>query len=90
MKKFREVDIQELVINKLVENDISPFSVTCTFESGHDGLLGITFWLNSDLYEFLDLVDYKSQCDKSGFIILAENNTVLLFGMALLNLYTKL
>lgn len=90
MKTVREIEIQDLVTKKLVDNDISPFSVTCTFESGHEGLIGITFWLNSDLYEFLDILDYKNQCDKSGYIILSDNNTVLLFDMALFNLYTKL
>ena len=67
----REVEIQELATKWLLERDISPESVTLSYKY-FDGLLAITFYLESDLDEFLDLVDYKYSCDKTGFV-----NTIL-------------
>lgn len=91
MTEPRELRMEEAVTNVLTEKlNIYPFSVICTFETIHCGLLSITFWLNADLNEFLDYLDYKCQCDKSGYIVLPESNTILLFGMALINLYTRL
>ena len=46
--------------------------------------------IKEDLKEFLDLVDYKYSCDKSGFAIIEETNTIFLFGIPLIKLYTEI
>lgn len=87
-----EEQIQEGIVSKLESWNLSPFSVTCTFRLGGDngsGLLSITFFIKQDLDELLKRLDYTSQCDKSGYCILDDNNTIILTGMALLNLYTS-
>lgn len=87
--RIREEQVQKIALQKLEEWELYPFSVICTFELGDgSGLLAITFYLESDLDELLDHLDYKSQCDKTGFFIRKSSNTVILTGMALLNLYT--
>lgn len=82
----REIEFQEAAISFLGEHNIYPFSCVFTY-SVCDGILGLTFYLSSDLLEVLDILDYKSQCDKSGFMILEKNNTLLLSGLALFNFY---
>ena len=86
----REIEIQESVIKRLSDYDISPFSVIFTFQTEHDGLLAITFYINQDLQEVLKILDYKNQCDKSGFLVLEEQNTLLLYDLALINFYTNI
>jgi len=85
----REIEIQELATKWLLDRNISPASVTLSYKY-FDGLLAITFYLDRDLEEFLDLVDYKYSCDKTGFVILKETKTVFLFGVPLVKLYTVL
>ena len=85
----REIEIQEMATKWLLDKDISPASVTLSYKY-FDGLLAITFYLEHDLDEFLDLVDYKYSCDKTGFVILRETKTVFLFGVPLVKLYTIL
>lgn len=87
-----EIEIQEAVIKKLTEHGISPFSVIFTYESSNveGGLLSITVYLESELDELLDIIEYRSQCDKTGFTLLPETNTLIVTGMALINLYLKL
>lgn len=86
-----EKEFQEKVIEKLLEHNISPFSVIFTYSGGdEDGILSITFYISEELDEVLDLLDYKTQCDKSGYAIMRESNTLLLSGVALINLYTRI
>lgn len=85
----REIEIEESVIKWLLENNISPASVTLSYKI-LDGILSITFYLAQDLEEFLELVDYKYSVDKSGYIIVKETNTILLHGLPLVKLYTVL
>lgn len=86
----KEVEIQELIYKKLYDLNINPFSVICTFGLGFEGLVSITVYIKSEIKEILDLLNYKSICDKSGYIILEDNNTIIFTGMALINLYSKL
>lgn len=86
----REIEIQESVRKRLSDYDISPFSVIFTFQTEHDGLLAITFYINQDLQEILRILDYKNQCDKSGFLVLEEHNTLILYDLALINFYTNI
>lgn len=90
MKKPRELEIQDMITKKLKDNNIYPFSVICTFGLGFSGLVSITFYLKSEIKEVLDLLDYNNLCDKSGHLILEDNNTIIFTGIGLLNLYTKL
>lgn len=88
--KPKEILLQESVIEKLQEHNISPFNVTFTYSGNEGGILSITFYISFELDEFLDLLDYKTQCDKSGYTILREQNTILVSNMALIRLYTNL
>ena len=90
MSLEKEIGIQEEITLALCRLDISPFSVIFTYCLNDGGTLAITFWLDSDISEFLDFVEYKSLCDKTGYIILRENNTILVSGFALIDLYSKL
>ena len=84
-----EIKTQEEAILKLSSYDIYPFSVVFTYAGGKfDGLLSITFFLDSDLDRLLEILDYKNQCDKSGYFIIKEYNTIILSGIALINFYT--
>lgn len=85
----REIEIQESVTKWLLSKNIFPESVTLSYKY-FDGLLAITFYIKEDLKEFLDLVDYKYSCDKSGFAIIEETNTIFLFGIPLIKLYTEI
>ena len=85
-----EIRIQEDVISKLSSYEIYPFSVIFTYSGGiSDGLLSMTFFIPTDIDKLLDILDYKSQCDKSGYYIIKEYNTLVLSGLALINFYTK-
>ena len=90
MSLGKEIGIQEEVISSLSHLDISPFSVIFTYCLNDGGTLAITFWLDTDIDEFLDYVEYKSLCDKTGYLILRDNNTVLISGFALIDYYSKL
>ena len=77
MKITREEQIQKVTQKQLELMDGS-------------GLLAITFYLKEDVEEFLDKLDYKSQCDKTGFYVIEETNTIILTGMPLINLYANI
>jgi len=90
-----ELQIQEEIINKLQNREIYPYSVLFSFapfdkKDNSGGTLSLTFYLKEDLDNLLDILNYKSQCDKSGWTIIEKNNTVIFTGLALLHLYTNL
>lgn len=85
----RELELQDSIENFLTSRNIFPLSVTLTYKIG-SGLLAITFYTKNDLNEFLDLIEYSIQCDKSGYIIISETNTLFLSGLPLVKLYTEL
>lgn len=85
----REIETQEDIVAKLDRLDIHPYSIICSFAIG-EGIISITFYLKQDLSEFLDLLSYRSQCDKTGYLVMEDNNTIILSGLALINLYTLL
>ena len=87
----KEEKFQEDILKKLGEHEIYPFSTIFTYEGGDPGgLLSITFYLEQDLDEVLNLLEYSTQCDKSGYTIFRESNTLILTGIALIQLYTKI
>lgn len=90
MKQPIEIKTQEDAILKLSSYDIYPFSVIFTYSGGiQEGLLSITFYIDSDIDKLLNILDYKNQCDKTGYFIVKEYNTLILSGIALINFYTK-
>ncbi len=89
MKIPREIELQESITNFLQEHNISPFSVTLSYII-NNGILSVSFYFKEDLDEFLDLIDYKVQVDKSGYSIIQETNTILLTGVALVRLFVML
>lgn len=76
-----EISIQESVLRFLENHNIFPFKITYTnLDSGY---LGITLYTSSDIDDLLELLDYKTRCDKSGYIISRETRTIILEGTAL-------
>lgn len=68
-------EFQDAVVDFLGKYDIYPYSVTYTSEysRSNDGcIIGITTFIVEDLDMILDLLDYKSLCDKSGFFLYLE------------------
>lgn len=88
-KKPREIELQDAITEFLTEHNIFPFSVTVSY-SIDSGVLGITFYFIQDLKDFLSLMGYEYLCDKSGYTILENTNTVLISGLPLVKLYTEL
>ena len=78
--------IEEKTIKFLGEHNIYPFSVFFTDVIG-SGALSITFYIEDDLEEFLDILGYKSLCDTSGYNVFPEDRTILLTGQGLMNYY---
>lgn len=81
---MKEDVIENLVKEKLCRKNLDAYSVFYTKEE-FGGVLSITFFYNGILDLFLKEIDYKAQCDKSGFIIYDETRTILLYGIALTN-----
>lgn len=91
MKLPRELEIQEEVIRNLGRYELYPFSVICSFAGSlGDGIIAITFYMKKDLEDFLRIIDYDNQCDKSGYCVIKDNNTIILGGLGLMNFYTTL
>lgn len=86
----KELEVQENMIKYLETFGILPFSVIFTYGLNDGGCLSITFWIKEEIDEFLKLVEYKNLCDKSGYIIVEENNTIMISGFALIDLYSKI
>ncbi len=87
----KEIEIQESIIAKLQTHNIYPYSVIFSFEAGDPGgMLSITLYIRAELEELLEILNYKNQCDKSGWMIVEKSNTMILTGLALLHLYTTL
>lgn len=82
-----EKRVQEVVIDKLESYEIYPFSVTYTSES--NGIMSMTFFIRDDLEEVLEMLGYKRKCDKSGYEIIPETNTLILTGFAIIDALKK-
>jgi hypothetical protein len=78
----REIEIERYISDVLSETyDISPFSVIYT-ECKGISIISITLFGQDDLKELLDLLGYKRLCDKTGFNVFRDKNTVILTQMA--------
>ena len=84
------LSFQETIRARLEEVEIFPFSIVSTLAAGRQGLCSITLTSKLQLEDFLNYLDYNSQCDKSGYLIIEETNTVLLDGIALVRFYSML
>jgi len=85
----REIELQNSIEKYLTSHNIFPLSVTLTYKIA-SGFLAISFYTKIDLNEFLELINYGPQCDKSGYTIIEETKTVFLTGLPLVKLYTEL
>lgn len=83
----KETDIEDRIRKKLNSLDIFPFSIICTFCLNEYGLLALTFYTKLDLEQILEKLNYKNQCDKSGYLI--KDTTLILTDLALINFYTN-
>ena len=77
-------EYEKQVSDFLASKNLFPFSVVFTYNGGvTSGMLGMTFYIREDVDELLCLLGYEKICDKSGFTIIRETNTVILSEMAL-------
>lgn len=81
-----EFEVQVWTQEKLTARGIFPFNVFYTRCGKYDQVLGLTFFLEIDLEDFLDILDYKTLCDKSGYTIFPKSNTIILSGEGLMRL----
>ena len=86
------IKLQTVIKEWLIQHDIVPFSVyiTLSVPEYSQGLCSIGFYRKEDLSNFLNLVEYSVQCSKSDYIIVEESITLLITGLALINLYNSL
>ena len=84
---MKEEKIHQIIEEGLEKHSLNPESVVFTFCIG-EGVLAITFYIHEDLKELLELLSWSSQCDKRGYLILNDTNTIILSGIALINLYS--
>lgn len=67
--------IETKVRDYLVSYNIYPFSVLYIKELR---ILKISFFLNDDISEFLDISGFKNMCDNFGYKLYSETNTILI------------
>ena len=84
--KVGEEAVQEGATKVLEELGIFPSSVIFTYKID-GGALCITLLFKHVLDQLLEELHYHEQCDKSGFHIIPETNTVILSKLALSNFY---
>lgn len=80
------MEIEEKTIKFLENHNIYPYSVFFTDIIG-TGALSITFYIDDDLNDFLNILDYKNLCDTTGYDVFLENRTVVLTGRGLMKYY---
>lgn len=80
------MEIEDKAIKFLENHNIYPYSVFFT-DIIEDGALSITFYIEDDLNEFLNILGYKSLCDTSGYNIFQDNRTIILTGQGLMRYY---
>lgn len=82
-------DIENFIKSKLESLGICYFSIVSTSAFG-DSLVAITLFSYLELDELLKKLDYKYLCDKSGFLILSETNTIIFTKSGIIQLVDKL
>lgn len=87
---MKEKEIEHKIRSHLLfKLDISYYKITYTEALGVD-LLSISFNNNIEYSLFVKSLDLEHVCDKSDYIEIEEESTILIHGMGLVNLYTKL
>lgn len=69
--------VEKLIKEKLIALDLDPYSVFYS-KAINGGIMSITFHINEILKLFLKEIDYNSKCDKSGYEIYDDTNTVIM------------
>lgn len=69
--------VENLIKERLASLDLDAYSVFYT-TAINGGMLSITFHMNEILKLFLKEIDFDSRCDKSGFEIYEDTNTVVM------------
>ena len=80
----KEIEVQEWIQSLLVKREIYPFTVFYTYIGGSGGTLGLSFYSRFDLDELLEMLEYRSLCDKSGFRVIPETNTLIVTSQAII------
>ena len=71
---------EKLIKEWLDKNDIFYYSLIYT--KCYSGVLSISFCQDIDLNNFLELIKYRSMFNKSRYLIIKENKTVICYGDA--------
>lgn len=88
---MKEVAIEKKVISHLEKLNYCPVSCSFSYSAGEPGgMLSVTFLTSWGLDQILDLLDYQSAADKSGFEVFCKSNTLVLSGYAMLSLFKKI
>lgn len=82
--KPKEIEVQEWIQERLIIREIYPLTVFYTYLGSPGGTLGISLYSRFDLEELLEILEYKSLCDKGGFLIIPETNTLIVTGQSIL------
>lgn len=78
----REIEIQNYVRDVLSEYfNIYPFSVLYT-ECYGSPRLSVALFGSGDLQELLEIIGYKQRCDKTGYTVFYDKNTLLFYEKA--------
>ena len=75
-----EKEIEEWLVSK----NIYPFSI---LYSKNPQFLKISFYIDQDIKDLLNEIEYESICDTSGIQIFKETKTILFNNSGLLNLF---
>lgn len=75
-----EKEIEEWLVSK----NIYPFSI---LYSKNPQFLKISFYIDQDIKDLLNEIEYKSICDTSGVQIFKETKTILFNNLGLLNFF---
>lgn len=74
--------IEKTIETWMISKNIFPFSV---LYSKKPQFLKISFFLDTDIHEILDLTGYSTMCDNSGVQIFKDTKTILYTGTSLIN-----
>lgn len=81
-------DYEQLLTDELEKLDIYPFRVIFTKE--YDCLVSLTFYTKLDLQDLLEKIKYSSICDKSGYEVYDDTNTLIIRSSAVVGFFNKL
>ena len=74
--------METLILDFLKSHGLNPFSVLY-FTLNSVKLIKISFYINSDIEKFEELMDYRFSSDKSSLMEFNHDNTILIKGIFL-------